>query len=204
MPDITTPFGLRDRAMLEVLYSTGMCRSELAHLSIYDVDPERGIVTIRQGKGKKDRVVPIRDRALAWLQKYLGEGRSRRTPRREVQRRWKFKDADLIGFPLRIGVGAKSLANGQIEWSFRKDRAKQLGAPDEVVGRVVEESAQGARVARASIRRYFGPAIVPRPHLPSLLTFWRPPGNVEALLVWMAGKCRIASLLHQGTGRQRQ
>ncbi|MBV8517543.1 MAG: proline--tRNA ligase [Acidobacteria bacterium] len=50
----------------------------------------------------------------------------------------KFKDADLIGFPLRIAVGAKSLANGQIEWSFRKDRAKQLGAPDEVLARVVE------------------------------------------------------------------
>jgi len=51
----------------------------------------------------------------------------------------KFKDADLIGFPLRIGVGAKSLANGQIEWSFRTDRAKQLGAPDEVLARVVDE-----------------------------------------------------------------
>jgi integrase/recombinase XerD len=74
-PDIATPFGLRDRAMLEVLYSTGMRRSELAHLSIYDVDPERGIVVIRQGKGKKDRVVPIGDRAIAWLQKYLDEAR---------------------------------------------------------------------------------------------------------------------------------
>jgi prolyl-tRNA synthetase len=52
----------------------------------------------------------------------------------------KFKDADLIGFPLRIGVGAKSLANGQIEWSFRKDRAKQLGAADEVLARVIEEA----------------------------------------------------------------
>ena len=51
----------------------------------------------------------------------------------------KFKDADLIGFPLRIGIGAKSLANGQIEWSFRKDRAKQLGAADEVVARVIYE-----------------------------------------------------------------
>jgi prolyl-tRNA synthetase len=50
----------------------------------------------------------------------------------------KFKDADLVGFPLRIAVGAKSLANGQIEWSFRKDRAKQLGAPGEVVARVIE------------------------------------------------------------------
>jgi prolyl-tRNA synthetase len=51
----------------------------------------------------------------------------------------KFKDADLIGFPLRIAVGAKSLANGQVEWSFRKDREKQLGAPDEVLARVIEE-----------------------------------------------------------------
>jgi prolyl-tRNA synthetase len=51
----------------------------------------------------------------------------------------KFKDADLIGFPLRIAVGSKSLANGLIEWSFRKDRAKQLGAPDEVLARVIDE-----------------------------------------------------------------
>ncbi|HEV7921232.1 MAG TPA: proline--tRNA ligase [Thermoanaerobaculia bacterium] len=50
----------------------------------------------------------------------------------------KFKDADLIGFPLRVAVGAKSLANGHVEWSWRKDRAKQLGAPAEVVARVVE------------------------------------------------------------------
>ena len=54
----------------------------------------------------------------------------------------KFKDADLIGFPLRVAVGAKSLANGQIEWSWRKDRAKQLGAPDEVIARIVEEVRQ--------------------------------------------------------------
>jgi integrase len=45
--------------------------SALAHLSIYGVDPERGIVTICQGKGKKDRVLPIADRVLAWLQKYI-------------------------------------------------------------------------------------------------------------------------------------
>jgi prolyl-tRNA synthetase len=51
----------------------------------------------------------------------------------------KFKDADLIGFPLRVAVGAKSLANGQIEWSFRRDRAKQLGAPAEVIQRVIGE-----------------------------------------------------------------
>ena len=55
----------------------------------------------------------------------------------------KFKDTDLIGFPLRIAVGAKSLANGQIEWSWRRDRAKQLGAPQDVIARVVEEVRKG-------------------------------------------------------------
>ena len=51
----------------------------------------------------------------------------------------KFKDADLLGIPMRVAVGAKSLAAGQIEWSWRKDRAKQLGAPEEVVRMVIEE-----------------------------------------------------------------
>jgi prolyl-tRNA synthetase len=51
----------------------------------------------------------------------------------------KFKDADLIGFPLRITVGKKSLENGQIEWSFRKDREKQYGSFDDVIARVIEE-----------------------------------------------------------------
>ena len=49
----------------------------------------------------------------------------------------KFKDADLIGFPLRIAIGAKSLANGQIEWSSRKDRAKQLGDPAAVLELII-------------------------------------------------------------------
>jgi prolyl-tRNA synthetase len=50
----------------------------------------------------------------------------------------KFKDADLIGFPLRIAVGAKSLANGHIEWSWRRDRAKQLGEPAAVTAQVID------------------------------------------------------------------
>ena len=49
----------------------------------------------------------------------------------------KFKDADLIGFPLRIAVGAKSLANGNVEWSLRKDRAKQLVPPSVALERVI-------------------------------------------------------------------
>ena len=59
VPDVTTTLGLRDRAILETFYSTGMRRMELANLHLQDVDFERETVTIRQGKGKKDRVVPI-------------------------------------------------------------------------------------------------------------------------------------------------
>ena len=74
-PDLSTPLGLRDRAILETFYSTGMRRKELIGLDLYDVDAERGWMAIRHGKGGKDRVVPIGERALAWIGKYLDEVR---------------------------------------------------------------------------------------------------------------------------------
>ena len=74
-PDTATPLGLRDRAMLETLYSTAMRRGELLSLSVYDLDFERQMVMIRQGKGGKDRNVPIGARAAAWLAKYLTTSR---------------------------------------------------------------------------------------------------------------------------------
>lgn len=74
-PDVTTPLGIRDRAMLEVFYSTGMRRQELIDLERQHLDHERGIVAIRQGKGKRDRFVPIGERALAWIDKYLADVR---------------------------------------------------------------------------------------------------------------------------------
>jgi integrase/recombinase XerD len=75
MPDLRDPLGLRDRAILETLYSTGMRRMELITLTPPDLDPERGVVLVREGKGRKDRVVPIGERALAWIAKYLLEVR---------------------------------------------------------------------------------------------------------------------------------
>jgi integrase/recombinase XerD len=69
--DEPTGLGVRDRAMLEALYSTGMRRGELVQLRIDDVDLREGTAFIRLGKGKKDRVVPIGERACAWIEKYL-------------------------------------------------------------------------------------------------------------------------------------
>jgi integrase/recombinase XerD len=74
-PDLASPYGLRDRAILETLYSTGIRRSELVRLKLYDIGFERGVLMVREGKGKKDRVIPIGERALFWLDKYLREVR---------------------------------------------------------------------------------------------------------------------------------
>jgi integrase/recombinase XerD len=73
VPD--TASGLRDRAMLELLYSTGLRRMEVPALNLYDVDLSRRLVVVREGKGRKDRVVPLGERAAAWVLKYLIEAR---------------------------------------------------------------------------------------------------------------------------------
>ncbi len=70
-PDVTTALGIRDRAILETLYSTGIRRMEIRKIHIYDLDIDRGIIRINQGKGRKDRVVPIGERAIKWIEKYL-------------------------------------------------------------------------------------------------------------------------------------
>ena len=73
--NVRTPAGLRDRALLELLYSTGIRRTEAANLAVYDIDFIRRLVMVREGKGNRDRVVPVGERALAWLDKYLIEAR---------------------------------------------------------------------------------------------------------------------------------
>ncbi|NJM39196.1 MAG: site-specific tyrosine recombinase XerC [Akkermansiaceae bacterium] len=71
IPDVTDPLGIRDRALLELFYSTGIRRSELTQLQLHDLNPERQTLQIRQGKGSKDRVVPVGNRALKWVETYL-------------------------------------------------------------------------------------------------------------------------------------
>ena len=74
-PDIETDQGIRDRAILEVLYSTGIRRQEVLNLTKQDINAGGGVLAVRQGKGKKDRFVPVGERALLWVQKYLDEVR---------------------------------------------------------------------------------------------------------------------------------
>lgn len=70
-PDVETLTGIRDRAMLEVLYSSGIRRMELVNLTIYDIDTRGGSLAVHGGKGGRDRVVPLGERACAWVAQYL-------------------------------------------------------------------------------------------------------------------------------------
>jgi len=74
-PNVKTPLGLRDRAILEVLYSTGMRNAELRALTRYDVDTAAGTVRIVRGKNAKDRVIPLGQVAANFVQEYLTEAR---------------------------------------------------------------------------------------------------------------------------------
>lgn len=73
-PNVELPLGLRDRAMLELLYATGLRISELVGLRISMVNSRQGVVRVI-GKGGRERLVPIGDEALAWLDRYLHNGR---------------------------------------------------------------------------------------------------------------------------------
>lgn len=73
-PDVTTPLGLRDRAMLEVLYAAGLRVSELVALTLPQIHFNQGLVRL-VGKGNKERLVPLGEEALTWLARYLREAR---------------------------------------------------------------------------------------------------------------------------------
>ena len=114
-PDLDDAIGVRDRTMLELLYTSGMRRGELMMLRLYDLDLERGTVLVREGKGGKDRIVPIGDRAVAWMQKYLSDVRP-----------WFAPDPDsMMVFITHRGA---PLSRNQISYSVREYiRAAQIG-----------------------------------------------------------------------------
>jgi len=126
-PDSTTALGLRDRAMLEVLYSTGLRVSELIGLRVSDLDSKVGCVRCI-GKGDKERIVPVGRKALLMVEKYLRDarpkllGRLRGSPTLFVNRRgvslsrvgvWKI----LSGYGKRAGLRV-SLTPHMLRHSF--------------------------------------------------------------------------------------
>jgi integrase/recombinase XerD len=82
-PDVATPLGLRDRALLEVLYATGLRISELIGLRTSDVDFQVGLLTCL-GKGRKERLVPLGQTARDWARRYMAEARPRLAKKRDA------------------------------------------------------------------------------------------------------------------------
>jgi len=74
VPDTSQLIGLRDRAMLETLYATGLRVSELVNLKVSEVSLDMGVVRV-MGKGSKERLVPLGEEALDWIRRYLGQSR---------------------------------------------------------------------------------------------------------------------------------
>jgi integrase/recombinase XerD len=75
-PDAATPLGMRDRAMLEVLYAAGLRVSELVGLKVFEANLEAGVLRIL-GKGSKERLVPLGEEAVDWLRKFLSGSRKK-------------------------------------------------------------------------------------------------------------------------------
>jgi len=75
LPDTSSAIGIRDRAIIETAYSTACRIQELSNLTLHDIDLKNAMMVIRQGKGNKDRIVPIGRHAVKWLNEYLTRAR---------------------------------------------------------------------------------------------------------------------------------
>ena len=115
-PDTTTPLGLRDRAMIEVLYATGMRVSELVAVRTTDLHLDAQYLSCI-GKGNKERLVPIGEQAVAWLRRYEREARPVITARRQASRSSPRLFVNARGGPLsRVGF-----------WKILKGHARSAG-----------------------------------------------------------------------------
>ncbi len=126
-PDIATPAGLRDRAMLELLYATGLRVTELVTLELGAINLRQGVLRVR-GKGDKDRLVPIGDEAQSWLSRYLTDARPRLA--RNRQGAWLFPAArgnaitrqvfwrQLKQYGQRVGIERSQLSPHVLRHSF--------------------------------------------------------------------------------------
>jgi integrase/recombinase XerD len=75
-PKVSGPLGIRDRAMLETLSATGLRAQEFINLRLYDLDPRRGTLLVRQDKAGRDHTILLGASALFWIEHYLRETRS--------------------------------------------------------------------------------------------------------------------------------
>ncbi len=126
MPDTSTPRGVRDRAMVELLYATGLRVSELVNLRQQDLNLESGYLTTT-GKGRKQRLVPVGDEAAAWLARYVREARPALLKKRNAPR---------LFVNARGGTGLTRVGF----WKVLKEYGKQAGVRGSLSPHVLRHS----------------------------------------------------------------
>ena len=124
-PDVSTPRGLRDKALIEVLYASGMRVSELVGVKPGELRLDEGYLTCL-GKGDKERIVPLGDQAVDWLRRYIRDGRSRLTKQRSTP--WLFVNG-RGGALSRVGV-----------WKLLKTYGLKAGITREISPHVLRHS----------------------------------------------------------------
>ena len=125
-PDVSTPGGLRDRALIEVLYATGLRVSELVGLRLTDVRLDQGYVQCL-GKGSKERIVPLGEIATGWVQRYLAESRPQFVAKKDPP--WLFVSQR----------GARRLSRGGF-WQILKDYGEAAGIKTHLSPHVLRHS----------------------------------------------------------------
>lgn len=115
-PDVATPLGLRDRALLEVFYATGLRVSELVQLKLFEVSLADGVVRAF-GKGSKERLVPLGEVAIDWIERYLADARPALL---------KGRSCDTL-FVTARGAGMTR----QMAWTLIKKYGRRAGIPPE-------------------------------------------------------------------------
>jgi integrase/recombinase XerD len=125
-PDTTHPRGLRDRALIELFYATGLRVSEMVGLRQQDLNLESGYLTC-MGKGRKQRLVPIGDEASAWLTRYMTEGRPALL---------KHKSSPKLFVNARGGTGLSRVGF----WKILKEHGRHAGLPRTLSPHVLRHS----------------------------------------------------------------
>jgi integrase/recombinase XerD len=118
-PEVDTPRGLRDRALFELLYATGLRVSELVNLKLFELSLQEGVVRTR-GKGDKDRLVPLGQEAAEWLHRYLVESRP------------ELLDGQTSDHVF-VGEGTGTGLTRQMAWVLIKKHAITAGIPGEKI-----------------------------------------------------------------------